>query len=117
MSVEISVRVITYGEIEQLQLKKKIISSGVQRAVERIAGYVQQFAQVSCPVKTGALRSSIGTVVGNLIAVVTAAIYYAIYVNDGTYKMAGRFFMESGAAVGQGMADQILKEEIGELAS
>ncbi len=114
MSVEISVRVVSYGEMERLQAKKKQVSSGLQRAIERIAGIVQQFAQVSCPVKTGFLRSSIRTFMGNLMAVITATASYAIYVNDGTYKQAGQFFMESGAAVGQGLADQILREELGD---
>ena len=112
--VEITVE-IRNAEAEKARILQtgKIVQTGLQVAVEKIAAYIQSAAQGICPVRTGFLRGSIIILMGKRIAVISATAPYAEFVEYGTSKMAARAFMRSAEGIGAGMADSILRECVG----
>ena len=60
-----------------------------QLAIEKAAFDIEGLSKVRAPVDTGALRSSIGTRVGELEALVGPTVDYAFYVEFGTSRTPG----------------------------
>lgn len=84
--VEITVE-IRNAEAEKARILQtgKIVQTGLQVAVEKIAAYIQSAAQGICPVRTGFLRGSIIILMGNRIAVISATAPYAEFVEYGCF--------------------------------
>lgn len=86
------------GFIDEFQAE---IEADVVAVLEEYGPQIVQHAQFLCPVRTGDLRASIGFVVDEaaLELNVYGAIYYYLYVEFGTYKMAGVHMVEDAYAV------------------
>lgn len=70
----------------------------LQRATSAAAFLIEGESKQRSPVDTGRLRSSIATSLGvgklGIGAIVQTNVFYAIYVHEGTRKMASRPFMK-----------------------
>lgn len=91
------------------------------RALQRIVLLIKREAEILCPVNTGRLRSSITTWVdvkglhGRVIAGGTAfdgtIVHYAIYVEQGTWKMEAQPYMVPALEKVRPLVMGILKDE------
>ncbi len=65
----------------------------------KFAFLTERFAKQIVPVKTGALKTSIGvsSLISPIGAIAQTNINYAVFVHEGTRFMRGRPFMEKGA--------------------
>jgi HK97 gp10 family phage protein len=94
-----------------LALARDAATDGVQQCAEDFTGK----AQAATPVDTGTLRGSIHiesvTASGSTVSATVATggeAEYAIYVHEGTYKMAGRPFMSAPLIENRGVYEQVL---------
>lgn len=69
------------------------LGSDLSAAVAKAAEAVAEEAKRSCPVDTGALRSSIGVSSKDMSAQISAEADYAAFVEFGTYRTAAQPFL------------------------
>ena len=70
-----------------------LMHTAAQRSLERVGEDIHMDTFRMCPVRTGYLRSTIFHRVQDWILAVGAAASYAPYVEFGTTRMPGRFFL------------------------
>ena len=89
----------TWNRSEEARLLKAT-SSPVGRMLARLAAKAETASKARCPVDTGRLRGSINWRIqmegGQLVAIIGTNVEYAIYVHEGTSRMAGRPFLVEG---------------------
>lgn len=102
MAANIKVEIKGLDKLESL-LKKAPgkIATALREASAKSAFLIEGRAKKLSPVDTGRLRSSIqtslGVIDGGLGSIVKTNVDYAIYVHEGTRRMAGRPFMKQAA--------------------
>ena len=69
----------------------------VERAMEAVGQQAEGYAKMKCPVDTGNLRNSISHATLGNAAYIGTNVYYAPYVEMGTYKMDARPFLKPAA--------------------
>lgn len=78
----------------------KATNSPLGKLLARYAAKTETAAKARCPVDTGRLRGSINWRIeidgGGLVAIIGTNVSYAIYVHEGTSRMAGRPFLVEG---------------------
>lgn len=88
-----------------------VLAEGISQGAEIAA----EAARGMCPVRTGALRSSIKTECSGTHAEISANCSYAGYVEFGTYKMAARPFMVPGLYSSEGAVIAAIESALGGL--
>jgi HK97 gp10 family phage protein len=87
----------------------KATTSPVGKMLARIAAKAETASKARCPVDTGRLRGSINWRIEmdgqGLVAIIGTNVEYAIYVHEGTSRMAGRPFLVEG--VNQALASGV----------
>ncbi len=69
------------------------IGKSLQEGIAKFGFSIEARAKEMTPVRTGRLRASIGTSIGNLEARIAPHVEYAGFVHEGTFKMRPRPFM------------------------
>ena len=85
--------------LDNSKLVKQASRQAIERALEAIGLSAQRHAASICPVDTGNLRNSIShkVDVGDNAVYIGSDVFYAGYVELGTYKMAARPYMKPAA--------------------
>ena len=73
------------------------LPGAVTRALEAIGQQAEGYAKMKCPVDTGNLRNSITHATLGHTEYIGTNVYYAPYVEMGTYKMDARPFLKPAA--------------------
>jgi hypothetical protein len=97
------VAVTSSFQINEGGVDRLVSGPGTRAMLTRKLNTGRNAAIVACPVDTGHLRSTIGIEVvtdaeGKPEGHLFARAEYALFVNDGTSRMAGRYFLEAGLA-------------------
>lgn len=100
-----TIRTVVSADLTKLGAE---VAAKVGVAVQKGAHAVQAQAMTTVPVDTGNLKNSHATTSeGPLSAKVSASTPYAIYVHEGTYKMAGRPWLRQAL---EGQAPRIVAD-------
>lgn len=75
------------------QLSPKLMATELDAAIKKSAISIQRDSMINSPVLTGYLRASHEVTFTPLKGVIEPTANYAIYVHEGTYKMAARPFL------------------------
>lgn len=72
------------------------VKSAINNAIKKSFFTMESEVKKRTPVDTGSLRQGWNTVLGTLWGMLINVVYYGIYVEQGTRKMTGRFFLRDG---------------------
>lgn len=112
MSVTISIKFEGAKAINFFGQLPMHIKRALNNAIRKSAFLVERESKRVAPVDTGRLRSSIFTIIEPLKATVQPRTNYAIFVHEGTFKMASRPFMREGGERARSAIERVFNEEI-----